>query len=102
MSNGIYHVVSRSYFSVPPPMKLAHIHKHKKYLDSYRRVGGLVQQLKSLVQDILINIISTVELELVTNENIKKEKKELAEKSEGKYTEITGKTERSQENNICI
>lgn len=46
MSYGIYHVVSRSYFSVRPPMKLAHIHKHKKYLDNYRRLGSLVQQLK--------------------------------------------------------
>jgi len=48
------------------------------------------------VQDILIKIISTVELELVTNENIKKEKKERAEKNEGKYREIIGKTVRSQ------
>jgi hypothetical protein len=48
------------------------------------------------VQDILINIINTVELELVTNENIKKEKKERAEKSEGKYRGITGLTARSQ------
>jgi len=48
------------------------------------------------VQNILINIISTVELELVSNENIKKEKKERADKSEGKYRQIIGKTARSQ------
>jgi hypothetical protein len=42
--------------------------------------------LLRLVQDILINIISTVELELVTNENTKKGKKERTEKSEQKYT----------------
>lgn len=48
------------------------------------------------MQDILIKVISTVELELVTNENIKKEKKERAKKSEGKYIEIIGKTARSQ------
>jgi hypothetical protein len=52
------------------------------------------------VQNILINIINTVQLELATNENIKKEKKERkkerAEKSVGKYREIIGKTARSQ------
>ena len=47
------------------------------------------------MQDILIKIIRTVELELVTNENIKNGKKERAEKSEGKYTEIIWKTARS-------
>jgi len=48
------------------------------------------------VQNILINIINTVELQLATNENIKKEKKERAEKSEGKYRKVIGKTARSQ------
>jgi len=37
----------QGYFNVPPPMKLAHVHKQKKYLDNYRRLGSLVQQLKS-------------------------------------------------------
>jgi hypothetical protein len=35
-------------------------------------------------------------LELETNENIKKEKKERAEKSEGEYRKIIRKTARSQ------